>query len=59
MAQSGAESAPQDASDRDVSGAEMERQIITTAQATVQVDDPAGSAESLAQLVTGLDRRGR
>lgn len=57
MAQSGAESAPQDASDRDVSGAEMERQIITTAQATVQVDDPAGSAESLAQLVTGLGGR--
>ena len=35
----------------------MERQIITTAQATVQVDDPAGSADRLAEQVTGLGGR--
>ncbi|WP_147918962.1 DUF4349 domain-containing protein [Ruania zhangjianzhongii] len=57
LAHSGAESAPQDVADRDVSGPEVERQIITTARATVQVDDPAGSADSLAELVTGLGGR--
>ena len=57
VAQSGAESAPQDASDRDVSGTDLERQIITTAEATVQVDDPAGGADTLAEQVIGLGGR--
>lgn len=57
VAQSGAESVPQDAADRDVSGPELERQIITTAQATVQVDDPAAAADQLADQVADLGGR--
>src|SRR5699024_7349084 len=54
---SGAESAPQEGADRDVSDPQVQRQIITTAQATVQVDDPAAAADSLAEQVTGLGGR--
>lgn len=57
VAQSGAEAAPQDVADRDVSDPEVQRQIITTAEATVEVEDPAAAADSLAEQVGGLGGR--
>lgn len=56
-ADGGYEAAPQEVADRDVSVAEDQRQVITTAQATVRVEDPAAAADDLADLVTGLGGR--